>query len=288
MASSLVNIAHFFSTHPLTRDAPLKAWKRFVRWQIISRLQEEVVVPWIAGQRLAVRRGMAGATGNIYVGLHEFADMMFLLHFLRRGDLFLDIGANIGSYTILASGVCRATAWAFEPDPSAVRSLKRNIELNDLNSLVTAYELALGGAEGEVPFTIGHDTRNRVATKAGGNNIHMVNQRTLDAMNCTGAEPIMIKMDVEGYEEEVLRGAQQLLTNDGLQVIDIEWPNPSSVQMLNGHHFTRAYYDPFARELLREPTDTFPSPNALFVRDLEFASSRVITADRIMIFDRYI
>jgi hypothetical protein len=47
--------------------------------------------------------GMTGATGNLYVGLHEFEEMAFLLHFLRPGDLFADVGANVGSYTILAA-----------------------------------------------------------------------------------------------------------------------------------------------------------------------------------------
>jgi hypothetical protein len=42
-------------------------------------------------------------SGNIYAGLHEFGDMAFVLHFLRAGDLFADVGANIGSYTVLAS-----------------------------------------------------------------------------------------------------------------------------------------------------------------------------------------
>jgi FkbM family methyltransferase len=212
---------------------------------------------------------MIGATGNIYVGLHEFADMMFVLHFLRKGDLFLDVGANIGSYTILASGVCKAAVWAFEPDPSTVRSLKRNVELNDLNNFVTVYEFALGSTEGEVPFTVGQDTVNRVATNARGKNIRMVNQQPLDALNRADTHPIMIKMDVEGYEEEVLRGAQRLLANEALKVIDIEWPNAASVEILNGHRFTRAYYDPFARKLQTKLTDTFSSPNALFVRDWE-------------------
>ncbi len=69
--------------------------------------QDEVIVHWIGGTRLAARRGMTGLTGNIYAGLHEFADMAFLLHFLRPSDLFADVGANVGSYTILASGVVR-------------------------------------------------------------------------------------------------------------------------------------------------------------------------------------
>src|SRR6185295_2090869 len=93
------------------------AWRRFLAWQISSRLLPEVVVPWVHGLRLGARRGMTGATGNIYAGLHEFHDMMLLLHFLRPGDIFLDMGANIGSYSLLAAGVAGATAHAFEPDP---------------------------------------------------------------------------------------------------------------------------------------------------------------------------
>jgi hypothetical protein len=62
--ASLANIAHFFAAHPLTRKARVKAWARFVSWQIRSRMQEEVIVPWIAGQRLAVRRRTAGAVNS--------------------------------------------------------------------------------------------------------------------------------------------------------------------------------------------------------------------------------
>jgi predicted RNA methylase len=78
---------------------------------------------------------MKGATANMSIGLSEFADMMLALHFLRKGDLFVDVGANVGSYAVLASGVCRATTWAFEPDPNTVRSLKRNLAINNLNDL---------------------------------------------------------------------------------------------------------------------------------------------------------
>ena len=60
---------------------------------------------------------MTGATGNIYTGLHEFEDMMFLLHLLRPGDIFVDAGANIGSYTVLASAVVGAKSISFEPVP---------------------------------------------------------------------------------------------------------------------------------------------------------------------------
>jgi FkbM family methyltransferase len=281
--ASLGNIAHFFSTHPLTRKAPFKAWARFVSWQIRSRMQAEVIVPWIGGQRLAVRRGMMGATGNIYVGLHEFADMMFVLHFLRNGDFFLDIGANVGSYAVLASGVCGATTWAFEPDPNAVCGLKRNVAINDLDKLVTIYEVALGSSNGEVPFTIGYNTENRVAD-VWEKNVRMVSQQRLDGLVVGASQPIMmIKMDVEGHGEEVLRGAQALLANDHLKVIDLEWPTSKIREMLNSHNFTMAYYDPFSRKLGREPDGTLSSPNSLFIRDWNFVSSRLTTANQIKV-----
>src|SRR5260370_39522591 len=98
----LVNLAHFFATHPITSKAPYWAWARFILWQLRSRIQAEIIVSWIAGQRLVVRRGMTGATGNIYAGLHEFVDMILELHFLRGGDLVFAVGAHARSYTVLA------------------------------------------------------------------------------------------------------------------------------------------------------------------------------------------
>ena len=65
---------------------------------------------------------MRGATGNIYAGLHEFVDMMLPLHLLRSGDLFLDVGANIGLFTLFIKQECAdATVHAFEPTPELNR-----------------------------------------------------------------------------------------------------------------------------------------------------------------------
>src|ERR1051325_4129242 len=109
----MIEIARFIWSHPMCKRDRLRAFLRVAQWQLRSRLAAEIAFSWIGGQRLLVRRGMTGATGNIFAGLHEFADMAFMLHFLRPEDLFFDIGANVGSYTILASGVCKANTWAF-------------------------------------------------------------------------------------------------------------------------------------------------------------------------------
>lgn len=283
--SAVANLGRFFASHPLTRDAPWKAWARFAMWQMRSRVHNDVVFPWIHGQKLMVRRGMTGATGNIYVGLHEFADMMLPLHFLREDDLFLDIGANIGSYTILASGVRGARVWAFEPDPETVVVLKRNVALNGLTGRVVVHECALGDREGEAAFTRGLDTVNRVAAD-GETDVRMVRIRTLGSL-IGDARPSMMKMDVEGHEQPVVRGAETLFQGSDLKVIALETTTAEIEDMFHRYGFKRAYYDPFRRALSSSAID-LPSSNSVFVRDWEFVAHRLATAPDVKVLGKTI
>ena len=215
---TLKNLKSLIATHPLTREAQAAAWLRFASWQIASRLHGKKAVAWIGDQRLVVHRGMTGATGNIYVGLHEFADMMFPLHFLREGDLFVDVGANIGSYSVLASGVCRSKTLAFEPDPMTAVYLRENVDINSLQHLVTVQQIALGAEAGSVDFTVGLDTVNHVVpvSELDRTDTRSIEQRRLDDV-LDDAKPTMMKLDVEGYEEQVLRGAAHALAAPQLE-----------------------------------------------------------------------
>jgi len=282
---SVLNIIRFLFCHPITRQSKLKALLRFFVWQIKSRLGDEFIFPWIGETKLAIRHGMTGATGNVYVGLHEFSDMLFLLHFLRPNDLFLDVGANIGSYTILASGVCRAQTWAFEPDPVSTEHLKRNIDINAISELATIHEVALGPKETDVMFTIGRGTMNRVAEPSD-QNIRFVQQRRLDQI-LNGRPATMMKLDVEGYEDEVLKGADTSLSNKSLMAIQAESVSEFFRMTLNLHGFTRVYYDPYRRALLNKPID-YPSSNALFVKDEEFVANRLRAAAPACVLDQRI
>ena len=130
------------------------------------------------------------------------------------------MGANIGSYTVLASGVCRARTIAIEPDPNTMQSLRRNVEANGLNNAVVLEEVALGSEPGRVKFTIGKDTMNHVATESD-SNTRVVEVRSLDAV-LDGLNPILIKMDVEGYETQVIAGASATLRNPSLLAVQLE------------------------------------------------------------------
>jgi FkbM family methyltransferase len=279
------NLQHLFASHPLTCDAPLRAWFRFAKWQLRSRLQEEILIDWIGGQKLAVRHGMSGATGNIYVGLHEFFDMMVPLHFLRRDDLFLDVGANVGTYTVLASGVCRAKTYTFEPDPETQRKLKRNIAINQLEEQVRMYDCALGAARGVAAFTIGLDTNNRLAT-ANDVTTRNVRMETLDD-TVSDSEPAMMKIDVEGAGLEVLCGAERVLAKPSLKLIELEYPSPECIRILSRHGFEFAWYDPFHRALSQDSAGR-QSSNTLFVRDWSFVTDRLKTAPHVEVLGRKI
>jgi hypothetical protein len=117
-----------FIRHPLNREHKLQAIIKFLRWQIGSRIAPGAIVyQWVNGSKFIVRPGETGLTGNVYCGLHEFADMAYVLHVLEPDDLFIDIGANVGSYTILACAAKQARGYCFEPIPSTFEKLMENI-----------------------------------------------------------------------------------------------------------------------------------------------------------------
>lgn len=277
----------FILTHPLNRSRKFGALVGYVRWQIGSRLvQGPVAVPFVERTRLLVRAGMRGATGNLYCGLHEFASMGLVLHALRFGDLFVDVGANIGSYTILASGVCGASTISIEPVQEAFRHLADNVNLNGLGDLVSLNRVAVGDSPGMVRMTSALDTLNHVVPEDRGGDAVEVPILTLDGL-LDGRAATLLKIDVEGYEAHVVRGAGHTLSvypplavivemngqggryNSGEEALDAD---------LRGFGFAPCQYDPFSRSLT--PGAGFPrtDPNVLYVRDIAALAARLRSA----------
>ena len=195
---------------------------RWLRWQLGSRLLPgAVLTPFVEEVYLLVRPGMTGATGNVYCGLHEFEDMALVLHALRPDDLFVDIGANVGSYSMLG-GAAGARVLAIEPIPRTFAWLTRNIAVNGLGEQVRALNLGLGRGEGRLRFTGGLDTVNHVLAEGEltGDALE-VPVRTLDSV-LDGQSPTLIKMDIEGFESEVLAGAVRTLADPGLLALMME------------------------------------------------------------------
>ena len=216
---------------------------------------------------------MTGATGNIYCGLHEYEDMAFVLHVLRPGDTFVDVGANIGSYTILATGVCGTRTIAIEPDPETASHLQRNIDINGLGDLATVVRTAVGDRAGEISFTVGQDTTNQVATSAD-TEVQTVPLSTLDII-LKNEDPSVIKMDVEGFETEALQGALSALAKPSLFAIQLETIDEAARMLLVDAGFAQFFYEPSQRSIFQARRGD--ASNSLFIRQVPMVIDRLAT-----------
>jgi FkbM family methyltransferase len=151
----------------------------------------------------------------VYGNPPDHPEMLAWRRVLGPGDLFLDVGANVGSYTIWA-GELGAAVIAFEPAPDTYALLLENIDLNGYHA--EAIQAAAGGMCGSARFTSGLDCVNRL--DAGGSaEIRMV---TIDSVLGQRVAAGM-KVDVEGFEIEVLRGCHRALSEHRIMLIQLEW-----------------------------------------------------------------
>jgi FkbM family methyltransferase len=288
---SLYHSLRFVWCHPLNRRARLRALGRLVRWQIGSRLVPgRVLCPWVGGTRLLVGPGETGLTGNVYAGLHEFPEMGYVLHCLRPGDLFADVGANAGAYTVLAGGVVGASGGSFEPVPATFSRLVENVRFNGLDGRVRCRPLALGAAPGRVAFTCNQDTVNHALGPGESAATIEVEVSTLD-LELGRETPALIKIDVEGYEAEVLKGAQGTLRRPGLHSLILEL-NGSGARYgvdevaiaaeLAQLGFRPFAYDPLSRDL-RPLAAAGSVGNTLFIRDEVLVRQRLREAPRVLV-----
>ncbi len=275
----LLRRLRFIWTHPLaSRNRPTALWL-WLRWQIGSRiLRHPVVVPFVGTAVLVVERGMTGATGNIYCGLHEFADMALALHFLRPEDLFLDIGANIGSYTVLAAKVAGAKCLAVEPVPATFGRLCRNLKINGLEQQVEARQYAVGNFTGCVRFSVDMDTMNHVVDKNYAGASLSVPVCTMDEL-LGDRSSAMWKVDVEGFERQVLQGAGRALLDSKLKIVLLESDDDELSKIMSAAGFVRCGYDAFLRRV--EKTARNPQQrNNLWIRDTPAVQARCQTAPK--------
>lgn len=133
-----------------------------------------------------------------------------LVDHLDEDDVFYDIGANLGIYSIFASGLC-AEVVAFEPHPKNFELLVENIDLNA--SDVDPHQLAISDEDGEELFVAGSETTTFGSGGLGDGDVTVETAR-IDSLISSGVitEPDVVKIDVEGAEGLVLDGMSDALS----------------------------------------------------------------------------
>ena len=268
----------FIWNHPLNKNNKVKAIAKFLSWQFLSYITQcTIVLPWIDEAKLSLNKGDSGLSGNLYVGLMEYKDMLFLMHLLRDNFLFVDVGANMGAYTVLASKVCNSKTIAFEPIKQSFKRLLDQIRINNIEQNVTAKEIGLGNHNGTLFFTNNLNAMNKVAFVNKSNNVVEVQISRLDdeILNSTSC---VIKIDVEGYEYNVVKGCQQLLRSKNVLAMIIEL-NSSSIEfghsnfeiheLIIQNNYTPIEYNPIDREITPLTSFNQNKGNTIYVRDVD-------------------
>lgn len=287
---STINFLNFVVNHPLNSHRKLASINRWLRWHIGSRIVPgSVAIQFVNTTKLLIKPGMRGATENIYTGLCEFEEMSFLLHLLNETDTFVDVGANVGVYTVLAAGVRGASCISIEPIPTTFSHLIANIKLNGIDNLVTAKNIGLSNQKGILNFTTDLDCKNHVIDKIDAKEFNFIEVQVDMLDNIADKlKPTLIKIDVEGFEKYVIAGGKRTLTKDSLLAVIMELNGSSTKnenvekilhqEMLNYGFFTYRY-SPFTRTLVSlEGRENMESRNTIYLKNIQTVEKKLKNA----------
>lgn len=230
------------------------AWKTFQRFPSLRTsltnvlVRDEDVDIELFGAKLCVNkraeiglwRAAQAADHNI-VFRDEVASILNLAMLLQPGDVFVDIGANVGLYSALLSRLARVAQGnrfvAVEANPETARRLRRSLA----ETSVQVIDRALSDHDGELHFAPGVTSGVFGATSAGAANSVTLPCSRLDSPDLPNGD-LVLKVDVEGHELEVLRGADRLFDAERVKVVYVDGYSAMELpQFLRERGFT--FYD---------------------------------------------
>jgi len=210
--------------HPSNRHRRLRALAAAVGWQVHKRLGRGPRDVDFFGWTLRCHPDSNSASNVIYFTEdYDVDEMGFMRAYLRPGDGFADVGANIGTYSLLARRLVGTdgAVVAFEPDPVAASRFRENLELNDITN-VELHEAAVADAPGTAEFLVDYDVSNRIRSDSDG----AVPTRTVQLGSRDSVlgerEMVLGKLDVEGHETAAMSGATGRLRRADPPVWQIE------------------------------------------------------------------
>lgn len=241
--------------------------KKLVQRLLDPKVPEKMTtlkMPW--GLELEVNPQEVIGKSIYTLGVYEVALSELVWRSLQHVDDFIDVGANIGYFSSLASGQKSFTGkiHSFEPHPKIRTFLTNNTQKWDIKDRLTVHECALSDSCGETQLHIPKDFDNNegiatlCAIEDGEYDTHIVKTDTLDNLFDDG-KSYSIKIDTEGHEASVLKGGHKLLTSGKARVVFFEefkdYPC-ETFSLLEDHDYTifrieRGLFGP----ILKKPTE---------------------------------
>ncbi len=276
------------NNHPLSIENiggyKSKIYKRFIKWQLTkNRYKDGKIIEWINDCKLKLYPSRTSAVGNYYFGLFEYEPMAFLYHYLDSEDIYFDIGANVGVYSVLAKKAKKIVS--FEPAEDTFQILLENLKVNNVSN-ANSVCCGVSDKDGSLTFTKNRDAVNRIVDQTesiDGIETETINVVSLDSF-CkeNNLFPSVIKIDTEGAEESIIKGAETVIQNESLNVIVAEIFSDNKIStMLSEYGFKLYIYNPRKRELI-SGTANQAGNNGIYIRNVDEALSRVKKSDSIV------
>jgi FkbM family methyltransferase len=230
---------------------------RHVRWQFRKLLNTFPVELRLSESRMLATHGRCGVSALVNSqGMYDYNNMNFVKLLLAGGGTFIDVGANVGSYSLVASEQERASVVAFEPHPVTFGLLACNISLNH-RANITAVQAAVCEYDGSCLLSdMPGSALNRVVGFESRHGVNVPCHRLDSYCTTSGIRPDFVKIDTEGQEYPIIRSLGKCLGS--VRVLILEMPCPVSIEggeiaaFLNAKGFSGPYYCDFTGRQLRE------------------------------------
>jgi FkbM family methyltransferase len=210
------------------RNERIRRLSIFVGWQLWKRvIRKPIYVSLFNGKRFRAYPDCQVSSGVLYARIPNSRCISFLRKHVSGGTL-IDVGANVGSVSLLLADVIE-DAILFEPNPVAAARARENIALNVLCFKV--HEIALSDSNGEIGFACqgGVDVGGHVVAEVPGTRTEsrMAQCITFDEFLRQHGDPYfpvsLVKIDVEGHENPVLRGMRKFLVDKRPPLVMFEY-----------------------------------------------------------------
>jgi FkbM family methyltransferase len=218
------SVLRYAWTHPANAGRRPAAVLRLLRYHARARLLGRRSIARLGdSSRLWVDLHRTAAAMVLYANPPDVPEMTAWRRVLRPGQVFVDVGANVGTYTLWAAEL-GAEVISLEPAADAFALLRENLALNGYAA--RAIQAAAGAACGTARFTAGQDAGNRL-DPAG-----PVQTRVVTVDSLIGDRVVAgMKVDVEGHELDVLRGCAAALAGRRIRMIQLEWNMASQLAL---------------------------------------------------------
>ncbi|MBC6112157.1 FkbM family methyltransferase [Pedobacter fastidiosus] len=205
------------------------AFRRFIFWKIIRLFGLNNVKYTLWGNRKILLDSKSfHSMWLMYNYIVDWEEFNLIKDYIKADHTVLDVGTNMGYYTVWISKFIgqNGQIHCFEPDSSNFKKLKQNAEINNLVKTAKLNNIALSDTNGFIPFTLGLDGQNHINLDQSNKSVNVDTKKLDTYAEENNIEQISYaKIDVEGFEYSVLKGAVNLLNNKKIDIIQLEINN---------------------------------------------------------------